>query len=103
MSGAAAAASVRQRPSHPVHLLTFAGVSCAVPVQERRGWRRWLRRSKAAAEEGQPAAAEAGATANVTASHPQQKLILKSVSGAAACGELVGVLGPSGVAGLDGS
>ncbi|KAL4431621.1 hypothetical protein ABPG77_001463 [Micractinium sp. CCAP 211/92] len=96
VSGAAAAASVRQRPSNPVHLLTFDGVSCAVPVQEGRGWRRWLRRSKAAAEEGQPAAAEAGATANVTASHPQQKLILRSVSGAAACGELVGVLGPSG-------
>lgn len=97
-TAAAAAASVRQRPADPVHLLTFDGVSCAVPVRQGRGWRRWLRRSKAVVEEGQPVAADAGATADVTASHARERLILRSVSGAAACGELVGVLGPSGAA-----
>ncbi|KAL4458955.1 hypothetical protein ABPG75_013820 [Micractinium tetrahymenae] len=94
--GAAVTSARRQRPSDPVHLLTFDGVSCAVPVRQGGSWRRWLRRGKGAAPQGQRAAAEAGATVDVTASHPPEKLILRNVSGAAACGELVGVLGPSG-------
>lgn len=88
----------RRRPSQPVHLLTFDDLSCAVRLRQRGGWlRRCFTCGRAAAA---PAAQEAGVTAAVAvggaADPPGFKQILKSASGVAANGELVGVLGPSG-------
>lgn len=88
----------RRRPAEPVHLLTFDDVSCTVPLRQGRRWLpRWGRR--AGSGQAAPAAQAAGVTAEVAvgAADPLgAKQILKSVSGVAANGELVGVLGPSG-------
>lgn len=85
----------QRRPSDPVQLLTFDSLSCTVPVRHSRNWRRFLRHREAFPPKA--AVAEAGATVDVIAAPPApEKQIVKSVSGAAACGELVGVLGPSG-------
>lgn len=75
-----------RRPAEPVQLLTFDNLVCSVPTWQERSWRApWAR------QQGPPAGAagQDGAAAG-------QKHILKGVSGVAACGELVGVLGPSG-------
>lgn len=86
------AAAARRRPAEPVQLLTFDDVACSVPLRQRRRWR-LLGGSRPAAAAG---ADVAGATADVAMDAPAYKQILKGVSGVAACGELVGVLGPSG-------
>jgi ABC-type multidrug transport system fused ATPase/permease subunit len=102
-TAAAAAPPARRRPAAAVHLLTFDGLVCTVPVRRGRPWysrlRRWLccgARSGGGAGDDAEVAAPGLASSPALADPPGRKAILRGVSGVAACGELVGVLGPSG-------
>ena len=91
-AGGGIAAGLR-RPTEPVQLLTYDNLACSVPARRERSWRGpWAARQQAASADTSAAAGKPDESLVVAG----QKQILKGVSGVAACGELVGVLGPSG-------